>query len=129
MRLLMLLCVVVCGLSAQTAVPAASAPSWYWVHAGVAAELLGNGLDWATSWKQPEGNQLLAETGGRYSGDLYRVGTARKASTAVGLAVVSYAIAWRWPRTRKWVGVFDLGMGAWFVGVAASNVARNPYYR
>ena len=64
--------------------------SWQWVHAGVALQVAGSFGDWATSWKQPEGNQLLAEPGGRYSGTFYRSGTVYKAGISAGLAAVSY---------------------------------------
>ena len=104
-------------------------PSWNWINVGVAAEAMGNSLDWATSWKQPESNSLLAQTGGQYSGELYRTGTNRKIAVAGGLALVSYAIGWKWPKLRKYVGIFDMVSGATWTGVAFSNVARNPYYR
>jgi hypothetical protein len=90
---------------------------------------MGNSLDWAISWKQPEGNSLLAQTGGQYSGDLYRTGTHRKIAVAGGLALVSYALGWKWPKLRKYVGIFDMVSGATWTGVAFSNVARNPYYK
>jgi hypothetical protein len=104
-------------------------PTWSWVNVGVAAEVMGNSLDWATSWKQPEGNQLLAQQSGNYTGELYRTGTNRKIAVAGSLAIVSYAIGWKWPKLRKYVGIFDMVSGATWTGVAFSNVARNPYYR
>ena len=90
-------------------------PSWNWINVGVAAEAMGN--------------SLLAQTGGQYSGELYRTGTNRKIAVAGGLALVSYAIGWKWPKLRKYVGIFDMVSGATWTGVAFSNVARNPYYR
>lgn len=115
--------------SLAVSVAPAPPPSWNWIHAGVAAEIMGDGLDWATSWKQPEGNRLLAETGGEYSGRLYRVGSWRKGAAAAGIALVSYGVAWKWPKLRRYVGIFDLSLGATWAVVACSNVARNPYYR
>src|ERR1017187_7042216 len=55
-----------------------ASPSWLWVHTGVAMQVAGSFGDWATSWKQPEGNQLLAEPGGQYKGRFYRTGTVNK---------------------------------------------------
>src|ERR1035438_8124677 len=89
-----LLAAMAASLSAQTAntpTPAPN-PTWNWVNVGVAAEVMGNSLDWATSWKQPEGNQLLAQQSGNYTGELYRTGTNRKIAVAGSLAIVSYAI-------------------------------------
>ena len=104
-------------------------PSWQWVHAGVALQAAGSFGDWATSWKQPEGNSLLAESGGRYAGRFYRSGTVQKAAFSGGLALVSYAVAWKWPKTRKFVGIFNMTVGAGFGAAAVSNVIRNPYYK
>jgi len=81
------------------------------------------------SWKQPEGNQWLAEPGGPYAGKFYRSGTVRKAALSAGLAVVSYAVAWKWPKARKYVGVFNMAIGASFGAAAVSNVIRNPYLK
>ena len=108
---------------------ASPSPSWLWVHTGVAMQLAGSFGDWATSWKQPEGNQLLAEPGGKYAGRFYRTGTVNKVALSAGLAAVSYAIAWKWPKTRKYVGVFNMSVGAGFGAAAISNVVRNPYYK
>jgi hypothetical protein len=104
-------------------------PSWLWVHTGVAMQVAGSFGDWATSWKQPEGNQWLAQSGGQYAGRFYRTGTANKVAVSAGLAAVSYAVAWKWPKTRKYVGVFNMSVGAGFGAAAISNVVRNPYYK
>lgn len=103
--------------------------SWWWVHAGVTAELAGTFGDWATSWKQPEGNSLLAQSGGQYAGKFYRTGTVMKFSLTAGVTVVSYAIAWKWPKARKFVGVFNMTMGGGFTVQAIRNAAVNPYYK
>src|ERR1035441_25684 len=63
-----------------------ASPSWLWVHTGVAMQVAGSFSDWATSWKQPEGNQLLAEPGGQYKGRFYRTGTVNKVDLSAGLA-------------------------------------------
>ena len=104
-------------------------PSWQWVHAGVAMQVAGSFGDWATSWKQPEGNQLLTESSGPYVGRFYRTGTVNKIALSAGLVVVSYAIAWKFPRARKFVGVFNMAVGAGYGAAAVSNVVRNPYYK
>jgi hypothetical protein len=115
--------------SAGVAREASGSPSWQWVHTGVALQVAGSFGDWATSWKQPEGNGLLAETGGRYAGTFYRSGTVQKAAFSGGLALLSYAVAWKWPRARKYVGVFNMTVGAGYGAAAVSNVIRNPYYK
>ena len=107
---------------------AAGSASWRWVHAGVAVQLAGSLADWATSWKQPEGNGFLAETSGPYAGRFYRSGTERKAAFSGGLVIVSYLVARKWPKTRKYVGLFNMTVGAGFGAAAISNVVRNPYY-
>ena len=115
--------------SLRTTRQASPSPSWLWVHTGVAMQVAGSFSDWATSWKQPEGNQLLAEPGGQYKGRFYRTGTVNKVALSAGLAAVSYAIAWKWPKARKYVGVFNMSVGAGFGSAAISNVVRNPYYK
>ena len=106
-----------------------SGRSWVWVHAGVAVQAAGSFADWATSWKQPEGNPWLAEPTGPYAGRFYRTGTAEKAGLSAGLALVSYGLAWKWPRLRKYIGVFNMAVGAGFGGAAVYNVTHNPYYK
>ena len=103
--------------------------SWLWVHSGVAMQAAGSFADWATSWKQPEGNQFLADSSGAYQGKFYREGTVRKAALSAGLAVVSYALAWKWPKARKLIGIFNMTVGLGYGGAAVSNVIRNPYYK
>ena len=87
---------------------ASGSASWQWVHTGVAVQVAGSFGDWATRWKQPEGNSWMAEPGGRYGGTFYRSGTVHKATLSAGLAAVSYAVAWKWPKTRKYVGIFNI---------------------
>ena len=115
--------------SLRAAPETSPSPSLLWVHAGVAMQVAGSFADWATSWKQPEGNQLLTQSSGPYAGRFYRTGTVNKVALSGGLAVVSYAIAWRWPKARKYVGVFNMSVGAGFGSAAISNVIRNPYYK
>ena len=103
--------------------------SWLWVHAGVSVQVAGSFADWATSWKQPEGNHSLAESRGPYAGKFYRSGTAQKLGLGAGLAAISYVIGWKWPKARKYVGVFNMAVGGGFGGAAVSNVVRNPYYK
>ena len=106
-----------------------SRESWLWVHSGVAVQLAGTFSDWATSWKQPEGNQLLAQSGGAYAGRFYREGTVRKFGLAAGISTMSYLVAWKWPRARRVVGIFNVSMGASFAAAAVHNAIVNPYYR
>src|SRR5262245_30710572 len=103
--------------------------SWLWVNCGVATQVAGSFADWATSWKQPERNQLLAESSGPYQGRFYRQGTIRKIGLSAGVAAVSYMIALKWPKTRKYVGIFNMSFGAGYGAAAISNVIRNPYYK
>jgi len=120
------------GMSAVRSVapePKEESQSWLWLHAGVAVQVAGSFADWATSWKQPEGNPWLAQAGGQYAGTFYRSGTARRAGLSGGLAVVSYALAWKWPQARKYIGVFNMVVGGGFGAAAVSNVVRNPYYK
>jgi len=110
-------------------VPSRIRESWWWVHAGVTAQLAGNFGDWATSWKQPEGNGTLAQSGGEYAGRFYRTGTVVKFGMAAGVAGVSYLLGWKWPHTRKFVGIFNMTMGGGFAVQAIRNAVVNPYYK
>ena len=98
--------------------------SWLWVHAGVATQIGGNFADIATSWQQPEATRWLA-TNGRFE----RHGATAKLGLSAGIALASYAIAWKWPRARRYVGIANLSLGATWGAVAASNYIRNPYFR
>lgn len=103
--------------------------SLLWVHAGVTAQLAGTFADWATSWKQPEGNFLLRDSGGQYERRFYRTGTAVKFGLAGGVAAASYVIGWKFPKARRYVGIFNFGMGGGFAVQALRNIANNPYYK
>ena len=103
--------------------------SWWWVTSGVTMQVAGSFADWATSWKQPEGNSLLAQSSGTYAGRFYRTGTARKGLFAGGIALVSYAVAWKFPKTRKLVGIFNMSVGAGLAAAALRNIEDNPYYK
>jgi hypothetical protein len=103
--------------------------SLLWVHAGVATQIGGNFADIATSWKQPEATAWLTTQSGPYAGRFYRTGIERKLGLSAGITAVSYAIAWKWPRTRKWVGLLNMVEGGTWGAVAASNYIRNPYFR
>ena len=102
----------------------ASDDSLLWVHAGVAVQIGGNFADIATSWQQPEATRWLA-TNGRFE----RNGVTAKLGLSAGIALASYAIAWKWPKTRKWVGLLNMVEGGTWGAVAASNYIRNPYFR
>jgi hypothetical protein len=117
------------GSSLKTTRDSSPSPSWLWVNSGVATQVAGSFADWATSWKQPEGNQLLAQPDGPYAGRFYRTGTVNKVAFSAGLAALSYVVAWKWPHSRKYVGVFNMAVGAGFGAAAISNVVRNPYYK
>ncbi len=103
--------------------------SWWWVTSGVTMQVAGSFADWATSWKQPEGNSMLAQSSGEYAGRFYRTGTARKGLISGGMAVVSYAVAKKFPRTRRFVGMFNMSVGAGFAAAALRNIEVNPYYK
>jgi hypothetical protein len=103
--------------------------SWLWVHSGTVFQISGSFADWATSWKQPEGNSSLTESSGTYQGRFYRTAVARRAAFSAGLAAASYAIGWKWPKARRLVGVFNMTVGSGFAAAAISNAIRNPYYK
>ena len=113
----------------QPSLTQAKKDSLVWVHVGVTAQLAGTFADWATSWKQPEGNSLLQQSGGQYAGRFYRSGTAVKFGIAGAVTGVSYIIAWKFPKTRKYIGIFNGAMGAGFAAQAFRNIADNPYYK
>ena len=130
------------NISSQTSLPVGSAkvvvllpleenrpPSMLPVHAGVSIMVMGEFADWATSWRQPERNPLLAERSGPYTGLLYKTGTYRKLGLTAGLVTASYAVAWRYPRHRKLIGWLGVAVGYTALCVALSNILRNPYYR
>jgi len=108
---------------------ASNSPSWLWVHTGVAMQVAGSFADWATSWKQPEGNPMLADSSGPYAGRFYRSGTIRKGLLTGGMALVSFAIAKKFPRTRKFVGLFNMSVGAGYAAEAFRNTQVNPYFK
>jgi hypothetical protein len=103
--------------------------SWLWVHSGTAFQIAGSFADWATSWKQPEGNSLLAEGSGTYEGRFYRTAVAKRAAFSAGLAAASYVIGWKWPKAQKLVGIFNMTVGSGFAAAAIGNTIRNPYYK
>jgi len=119
--------------AAAIATPAVAPPdksqAWRWVHAGVALQVAGNLADVATSWKQPEGNSWLTQSSGPYAGKFYTSGALKKTLLSVCLASASYAIAYKWPKTRRLVGIFNMTVGAGFAAEAANNLAQNPNLR
>jgi len=42
---------------------------------------------------------------------------------------VSYAVAWKFPKTRKLVGIFNMSVGAGLAAAALRNIEDNPYYK
>ena len=114
---------------AQETNPYSHPDSWWWVTSGVTMQAAGSFADWATSWKQPEGNSFLAQSSGAYTGRFYRSGTVRKGLLSGGIALVSYAVAWKFPKTRKFVGMFNMSVGAGFAAAALRNIEDNPYYK
>lgn len=103
-------------------------PSWKWVHIGIAVQAAGNAADIATSWKQPERTSWLAEKSGPYQDRFYWRGAARKTVLTGAISGLSYVVASRWPRTRKYVGWLNLGLGGVWSSVAVSNYLRNPAF-
>ena len=73
------------AIAVQSTLPTVKKDSLVWVHVGVTAQLAGTFADWATSWKQPEGNSLLTQSSGQYAGRFYRSGTAVKFGIAGGV--------------------------------------------
>jgi hypothetical protein len=114
---------------AQETNPYSHPDSWWWVTSGVTMQLAGSFADAATSWKQPEGNSMLADSSGPYAGRFYRAGAMRKGLLAGGIALASIAIAKKFPRTRKFVGVFNMTIGAGYAAAAFRNTQVNPYYK
>jgi hypothetical protein len=92
-------------------------------------QVAGSFADAATSWKQPEGNSMLADSSGPYAGRFYRAGAMRKGLLAGGIALASIAIAKKFPRARKFVGVFNMTIGAGYAAAAFRNTQVNPYYK
>jgi hypothetical protein len=108
--------------------PAHEKQSWTWVHVGVAVQVAGNLVDCASSWKQPEGNSLLAQSSGAYQGKFYTGALASKSAVSAGLVAASYAIGKKWPKARKFVGIFNVGVGGAFAAAGVSNLVRNPAF-
>ena len=108
-----------------------SEPASYsqWVIMPVVANIAGNSFDALSSWKQPEANKFLAQTSGTYRNKFYRDSLGKKAALVGGVAAVSLAVGYKWPRTRRFLGVVNGAYGVTYTGVAISNIARNPYYR
>jgi hypothetical protein len=102
--------------------------SWLWVHAGTAVQIGGNFADIATSWKQPEATAWLTTQTGPYTGRFYRTGIERKLGLSVGITAISYLIGYKWPHTRKYVGMINMVEGGTWAAVATSNYIRNPYF-
>jgi len=114
---------------AQDSVSNSHPDSWWWITSGVTAQAAGSLADLATSWKQPEGNSMLAQSSGPYAGKFYRTGAIEKGLLAAGIGVLSYAIGKRFPRARKFVGVFDMSIGTGFTAAAIRNLEVNPYFK
>ena len=114
---------------AQETNPYSHPDSWWWVTSGVTMQVAGSLADAATSWKQPEGNSMLADSSGPYTGRFYRAGLARKGLLCAGVAAVSIVIAKKFPRTRKLVGLFNMTIGAGYGAAAFRNTQVNPYFK
>jgi len=109
------------------AAPETSPPIVAVVHA-VSPCSAGSFADWATSWKQPEGNQLLTQSSVRTPAGFYRTGTVNKvALSAARRRQLRHRM--EMAQGRKYVGVFNMSVGAGFGSAAISNVIRNPYYK
>jgi hypothetical protein len=91
--------------------------SWKWVHAGVAAQWAGNVADIKSSWGHPEKNGWLAANNGRFTAE----GAGKKIAVGAGITAVSYFVAKKWPRTRKYVGVFNFSVGVTWGQQAVRN--------
>ena len=100
-----------------------------WVIMPVVANIAGNSFDALSSWKQPESNKFLAEKSGLYQNKFYKNSLEKKAAFVGGFVAISLVVGYRWPRTRRFLGVMNGAYGVTYTGVAISNIARNPYYR
>jgi hypothetical protein len=96
-------------------------PSWWWVHAGVAAHAIGSSADGYTSWERIEWNPIPRERTGQMQGRFYRVGVGVKATDFAISTAAAYLIARKWPGTRKWIGIIGIGRGAVYGGIAVRN--------
>jgi hypothetical protein len=112
MRLLLLL-VLALPLAGQD-----SPPSWYWVHAGVAAHAVGSAADGYSSWGGYESNRILRGSDGRFGRGA--VG-AKAVEFSLGTAA-SYLVGKRWPRLRRAIGIANISVGAMYGLVAIHNV-------
>ncbi len=116
MRALIIALLLAAALAAQD-----KPPSWWWVHAGVAAHAIGSAADGYTSWERIELNPILRERTGRMQGRFYRAGVGVKAGEfAISTAAV-YLIGRKWPGTRRWLGIIQMGRGAVYGGIAIRN--------
>ena len=117
MRTILITLLLAVGLPAEERKP----PSWLWIHAGVAAHALGSSADGYTSWERIELNPILRERTGRMQGRFYRAGVGVKAGEfAISTAAV-YLIGRKWPGTRRWLGIIQMGRGAVYGGIAVRN--------
>lgn len=104
-------------------------PSPWWVHASVVAHAMAAAQDGLSSWKQGEGNGLYADASGPQRGHFYRTGAARLAGITFDIVAISEGLGALKPKWRKYIAALNFGAAAAHVGVTASNVIRNPYYR
>ena len=100
-----------------------------WVVMPVVVNIAGNSFDALSSWKQPESNKFLMEKSGPYQNKFYRNSLQKKALMVGSVAAISLAVGYKWPRTRRFLGLLNGSFGVTFTGVAISNIVRNPYYR
>lgn len=104
-------------------------PSWWWVHAGVAAHALGSAADGYSSWQRIELNPLLQQRTGLYQGRYYTAAVGVMSLEFSLFTMASYVVGWKWPRLRKAVGIANMGVGLGHTGVAVYNwrVNRSPW--
>ena len=95
-----------------------------WLHVATGAHLTMALADGLSSWKQPEGNALLA-TNGRFQ----ERGAQRMGLISVGIVAASYTIGHFRPGWKKHLAVFNLSMAGVHGGVTAYNLRTNPHFK
>ena len=96
----------------------------------IGVHLTGHLIDGLTSWKQPEGNPLLATKTGPQAGHFYREGVNRKMLMGGSAAVLTLILAKKYPKLRPVLVWANVGAGVGFATVGGlGNIIRNPYYR
>ena len=103
--------------------------SIWWVHGAVVAHMMSATQDGLSSWKQSEANPIYTTQAGPQAGHFYRTGAGRMTASTLSVVAVSEVVAHFKPGWKKYIAALNFGAATAHVGVTASNVVRNPYYR